>query len=101
MFATKFAYTLFKKNLVRVSEPKLLSDLAARRFPEGLTLKSVCVFKEGKRTGVGENIKLSVNLRRLAEEGFYEVGASEAVLCIFKKENTLSLVIEGLFQSAQ
>ncbi|MBO3842834.1 MAG: hypothetical protein FGF48_10550 [Candidatus Brockarchaeota archaeon] len=86
-FAIRFANFLFKKGFIRVSDSKLLALLAAGRFPEGWSLKNICVFKEGRRTGLGEGIKLSVNLKRLAKEGFYETGLSDALLTILKKEN--------------
>lgn len=96
MFAIRFADVLFKKKLIRVSDPKLLALFAVGHFPEGWSLKNVCVFKDGWRTGLGESIKLSVNLKRLAEEGFYEIGLSDVLLTIIKKENGIGLIIKGL-----
>lgn len=95
-FAIRFARFLFKKGLIRVSDPKLLALFAGEHLPEGWSLKNICVFKDGRRTGLGESIKLSVNLKRLAEEDFYEIKLSDALLTILKKENGLGLTIKGL-----
>jgi len=95
-FAVRFVNFLFKKGLIRVSDPKLLTLFATGHFPKGWSLENVCFFKDGWRTGLGRNIKLSVNLKRLAEEGFYEIGFSKRPPNILKKENGLRLIIKGL-----
>ncbi|MGC9086437.1 MAG: hypothetical protein ACP5IT_09620 [Thermoproteota archaeon] len=95
LFAIRFVYALLKRNLIRVNEPDLLANLAKGHFPSNVTIKDICIFHGYKRSGFGENISLSVNLRKLAEEGFYEVFISDATLRIFSKERTLSLMVES------
>lgn len=93
-FAIKFTYTLFKGGLIRVSNPLFLANIV-RKTPSKVSVRNVCIFKDGKRTGSGESIKLSVNLKRLAEEGFYEVMVTDAIISIIKKEKGLSLTVES------